>query len=65
MYVYGKTIKKNEELTNIRFWMVVTSVGKRKGNAFGKLQMYLTNVIGSYMRSYFIIVYKMNKETNA
>ena len=35
-YVYGKTIREIEKPINIKFWVVVTSGGKRTGNTFGK-----------------------------
>ena len=33
--VYGKTIREIEKPINIKFWVVVTSGGKRTGNTFG------------------------------
>ena len=44
--MYGKTVKKNE-LTNIKFRVVAPSGAERKGNALGKLQAYLSSVIGT------------------
>lgn len=53
-YIYGNTIKKNE-LTHIKFRVSVTSGGERKGNTFGKLQMYLMSVLGT--QEFILLLY--------